>query len=256
MLVRTSFVLAVAWRRDPSGTSESCVHAGFPTPNRRPGARHAKALALRAGLRRQHPDIYAWLYGGGPPEPSGFGSLTPRQTAEVQALCGPIRWPSCPAVGFLAPRARGGAPRRSSQAPSAWTTSERAATVGARNDSSLRRPGPHRFQTDPDGGATGGAARSRLHRTPRRHQLRQPLRDRNQHPRHPGFQEGCGGTFGPTQRDLRAGQQAHYTKFMNARCHGRTRVSVTYVTVSDPALRCPYQACLGRAPRSPSCARR
>ena len=32
-----------------------------------------------------------------------------------------------------------------------------------------------------------------------------------QDPRHPGFQEACGGTFGPTQRNLRAGQHVRFT---------------------------------------------
>ncbi len=54
-------------------------------------------------------------------------------------------------------------------------------------------------------------------------------------PRHPGFQEGCGGTFGPTQTNLRAGQHVHYVTFMNAHCHGRTEVTVGYVTVNGPS---------------------
>ena len=54
-------------------------------------------------------------------------------------------------------------------------------------------------------------------------------------PRHPGFQEGCGGTFGPTQTNLRAGQLVRHTSFMNARCHGRTEVTVAYVRVNGPS---------------------
>ena len=44
-----------------------------------------------------------------------------------------------------------------------------------------------------------------------------------QDPSHPGFQEACGGTFGPTQSNLRAGQHVRFAQFLNAHCHGRIR---------------------------------
>ena len=73
-----------------------------------------------------------------------------------------------------------------------------------------------------------------------------------QDPRHPGFQEACGGTFGPTQGNLRAGQHVRFTQFMNARCHGSIRVTVGYVTVNGPSAPRRCRACPARAPPFPS----
>jgi hypothetical protein len=41
--------------------------------------------------------------------------------------------------------------------------------------------------------------------------------------------------FGPTQRNLRAGQRVRYTEFVDRGCPGETRVSVGYVTVDGPS---------------------
>jgi hypothetical protein len=65
--------------------------------------------------------------------------------------------------------------------------------------------------------------------------------------RHPGFQDGCGGMFGPTQTNLRAGQHIRYTTFMNARCHGTTRVTVGYVTVNGPSSATPVPGLPGQS---------
>jgi hypothetical protein len=65
--------------------------------------------------------------------------------------------------------------------------------------------------------------------------------------RHPGFQEGCGGTFGPTQTNLRAGQTVHYRTFVNARCHGTTDVTVAYVTVDGPSGATPVPGMAGQS---------
>jgi hypothetical protein len=68
-----------------------------------------------------------------------------------------------------------------------------------------------------------------------------------QDPRHPGFQEGCGGTFGPTQTNLRAGQNVHYRTFLNARCHGTVHVTVAYVTVNGPSGATPVPGLAGQS---------
>jgi hypothetical protein len=41
--------------------------------------------------------------------------------------------------------------------------------------------------------------------------------------------------FGPTQRNLRAGQRVRYTEFVDRACPGRSRVTVGYVTVDGPS---------------------
>lgn len=72
-----------------------------------------------------------------------------------------------------------------------------------------------------------------------------------QDPRHPGFQEACGGTFGPTQRNLRAGQHVRFTQFLNAHCHGGIGVTVGYVTVNGPAGATPVPGLPGQSPAIP-----
>ncbi len=72
-----------------------------------------------------------------------------------------------------------------------------------------------------------------------------------QDPRHPGFQEACGGTFGPTQRNLRAGQHIRFTQFMNAHCHGSIRVTVGYVTVNGPSGATPVPGLPGQSAAIP-----
>ncbi len=66
-------------------------------------------------------------------------------------------------------------------------------------------------------------------------------------PRHPGFQEACGGTFGPTQSNLRAGQHVRFAQFMSARCHGRIRITVGYVTVNGPSGAAPVPGLPGQS---------
>ena len=72
-----------------------------------------------------------------------------------------------------------------------------------------------------------------------------------QDPTHPGFQEACGGTFGPTQSNLRAGQHVRFTQFLNARCHGSIRVTVGYVTVNGPSGAAPVPGLPGQSPAVP-----
>lgn len=66
-------------------------------------------------------------------------------------------------------------------------------------------------------------------------------------PRHPGFQEDCGGTAGPTQTNLRAGQHVRYTTFLGAGCRGTTRVTVGYVTVDGPSSATPVPGLPGQS---------
>ena len=44
-----------------------------------------------------------------------------------------------------------------------------------------------------------------------------------------------GGSFGPTQTNLYAGQRVHYTEFVNPDCPGMAHITVGYVTVNGPS---------------------
>jgi hypothetical protein len=62
---------------------------------------------------------------------------------------------------------------------------------------------------------------------------------------------GCGGGFGPTQTNLRAGQEVDYTTFVNARCRGPMRVTVGYVTVDGPSGSMPVPGLPGQSAAIP-----
>ena len=193
----------------------------------------ASQVRVRETLRTEHPDIYAKLYRDGRLRQRAVANLSPHQIAELQAVRGPIREPSCPDVGFVAP----------SGARTQLTAAELASPVTA----TLQRA--RRYCERDEGQSIVACDRT----VPRGYKplamtgppeelmtvnfkAREAVTDFDSHyeietripvdPRHPGFQEGCGGTFGPTQTNLRAGQLVHLTSFMNANCHGRTEVTV------------------------------
>ena len=70
-------------------------------------------------------------------------------------------------------------------------------------------------------------------------------------PRHPGFQNACGGTFGPTQSDMRAGHRVIFTMFENARCRGVVHVTVGYVVVNGPSNATPVPGLPGQSAAIP-----
>jgi hypothetical protein len=61
----------------------------------------------------------------------------------------------------------------------------------------------------------------------------------------------AGGTFGPTQTDLRAGQDVRYTMFADARCRGTERIEVGYVQVDGPSGSMPVPGLPGQSAAIP-----
>ena len=152
----------------------------------------------------------------------------------------PVREPSCPDVGYVAP----GGPKR------ALTSAQLASPVTVHLQRAERYCERGATLIACEGAVPRGYKRLRMIGPSERLLIvdftaRQAVTDFDSHyeietsipedPRHPGFQEACGGTFGPTQTNLKAGQHVRFTTFMNARCHGITTVTVGYVTVNGPS---------------------
>lgn len=207
---------------------------------------------LREALRRRYPAIYARLRFRAGLSPTGLASLSPRQLAELQALRTPLREPACPDVGFLAPRRPGGsltaaqlASPVSAHLQRAARYCERGETIVACDDAvppgykRLPMKGPPRALLVVDFTAREAVTNFDSH-----YEIETTS---PQDPRHPGFQEGCGGTFGPTQSNLRAGQRVRHTMFLNPGCHGVTHITVSYVTVDGPSGSMPVPGLPGQS---------
>jgi hypothetical protein len=62
---------------------------------------------------------------------------------------------------------------------------------------------------------------------------------------------GGGGTFGPTDMNLRAGQRVRYAMFFNPECPGRSRITVGLVTVNGPSGSTPVPGLPGQSAEVP-----
>jgi hypothetical protein len=62
---------------------------------------------------------------------------------------------------------------------------------------------------------------------------------------------GGGGTFGPTDTNLRAGQRVRHAEFFNPECPGRSRITVGLVTVNGPSGATPVPGLPGQSAEIP-----
>ena len=227
-------VTAVSYRNAPT--------CRLPDPAEQLQQARGKQARVRETLRSEHPDIYAKLYRAGRLRQHAVATLSPHQIAELQAVRGPIREPSCPDVGFVAPSGPRTQLTASSLASPVSAHLQRARRYCERNEGESLVPcdrtvprgyKPLAMKGPPELLLTVNfTAREAVTNFDSHYEIetRIPV-----DPRHPAFQEGCGGTFGPTQTNLRAGQRVHFVTFMNANCHGRTEVTVSYVRVNGPS---------------------
>jgi hypothetical protein len=58
-------------------------------------------------------------------------------------------------------------------------------------------------------------------------------------------------SFGPTQKNLRAGQRVRYTAFVHQGCPGRAHISVGFVTVDGPSGAMPVPGLPGQSAEIP-----
>ncbi|HTY97981.1 MAG TPA: hypothetical protein VMB91_13135 [Solirubrobacteraceae bacterium] len=227
-------VTAIAYRDAPP--------CRLPDPAEQLEQERADALRVRETLRGENRDIYTKLYRSGRLQPGAIATLSPRQIAELQDVRGPLREPSCPDVGFVAPSGSQARLTAAELASPVTARLQRARHYCERGQGESVVPCEHHVPRGYKRMAMPGPPEALLTVD---FTAREPVTNFDSHyeietttpvdPRHPGFQEGCGGTFGPTQRNLRAGQLVRHTSFMNAHCHGRTVVTVAYVTVNGPS---------------------
>ncbi len=174
---------AVATTTTPSpppspSTKHHCRQLPKRAPCRLPDAaeqlqqERASQVRVRETLRTEHPDIYAKLYRDGRLRQRAVATLSPHQIAELQAVRGPIREPSCPDVGFVAPSgARTQLTAAELASPVTAHTAAGEALLRTRRGPEHRPVRPHRaprLQAAGDGGSTRGAADRHLHRPARR----------------------------------------------------------------------------------------
>lgn len=218
----------------------------LPTPEQASQQLRRRELRLRETLRVTAPDIYARLYRPGSLRPAHLAELSRQQLAALQALrASTVSEPSCPAVGFVPRGEAGGRPTPSQLASPVSAHLEQASRYCEhdgetiipctsripRGDKPLRLDGPPRMLLVID-----FTARHAVRNFDSHYEIETAA---PKDPRDPEFQDGCGGTFGPTQTNLRAGQHVRYTSLVNRHCHGTTRISVSYVTVDGPSTAAP-----------------
>jgi hypothetical protein len=67
----------------------------------------------------------------------------------------------------------------------------------------------------------------------------------------PRCTESGGGSFGPTNTNLRAGQRVRYVTFFNPQCPGVSHITVGLVTVNGPSGSMPVPGLPGQSPEIP-----
>ena len=247
-------VRVVSYRGAPT-----CV---LPTPTELAATETARDARFEAALRARFPATYRKLYREGHYVRGSIDLLTPTQQRAFQALRRPYerseRSPSCPAVGYVP------------LAPALHITHAQIASSVSAHVEAAR----HYCEPVGGGGAIGcdgrvrpGYRRIDMRRGPPQELLvveftarvavtnfdshfeintTNPIsRDRA---RCPG---SGGGTFGPTNANLRIGQHVRYVSFFNPRCPGISHITVGLVRVNGPSGSMPVPGLPGQSPEIP-----
>lgn len=70
-------------------------------------------------------------------------------------------------------------------------------------------------------------------------------------PANPSCPGAGAGSFGPTNKDLRAGQRVRHTQLVNPECRGRSHITVSFESVDGPATGMPVPGLPGQGPEIP-----
>jgi hypothetical protein len=230
-----------------------------PTPAQLVQIRATENARFRAVLRARMPRIYREVYRRETYIPGSLSALTPSQERAFEALRSPYlragSVPTCPVVGYTA-----GPGRHVTAAQLASKVSARAVPARLYCEKA--------DQTVPcDGRIPRGYRRIDMSGAPPELLLvveftaRAAVTNFDSHyeintsdPSDPGNPKCLGagaGQFGPTQRNLRAGQRVRYTEFVDRACPGRSRVTVGYVTVDGPSGAAPVPGLPGQSAEIP-----
>jgi hypothetical protein len=238
----------------------TCV---LPTPTALAAAEGAREASFEAALRARFPATYLRLYREGHYVRGSIDLLTPAQRRAFQVLRRPYeraeRSPRCPVVGYVpvAPTVR-------------LTPAQVASSVSAHVEAA-------RHYCGPVGGGDAIGCDSMIRRGYRRIDMshgppqqllvieftaRAAVRNFDSHfeinttdpinrPNTHCPTSGGGGTFGPTDTNLHAGQHVRYVTFFNPQCPGVSHITVGLVTVNGPSGSMPVPGLPGQSPEIP-----
>jgi hypothetical protein len=234
----------------------------LPTPAALAATQAAREARFQEALRARFPALYVRLYREGHFVRGSIALLTPAQQRAFQALRRPSegaeRTPRCPTVGYVP------------LAPAVHITPEQVASAVSAHVEAARH------YCEPIGGGEAIGCASRTPAGYRRIDMRYgppeqllvveftarvAVRNFDSHfeinttdpiarekPRCAG---SGGGTFGPTDTNLRAGQQVRYVTFFDPECPGISHITVGLVTVNGPSGSMPVPGLPGQSPEIP-----
>jgi hypothetical protein len=231
----------------------------LPTLSQFPGMRATESAQFRAALRARFPKLYRTVYERRGYVGGSLAALTPSELPTFEALrrayVPDASVPTCPPVGY------------------AGTLGLRVSARQLASKVSVRAE-PAKFyceapqQTIPcDGRVPPGYRRIDLRRGPPsllieiEFTARAAVKNFDSHyeintsnPYDPG-EPKCpgpgGGSFGPTQSNLRAGQRVRFAEFVNPDCPGKSHITVGYVTVNGPSGSMPVPGLPGQSAEIP-----
>jgi hypothetical protein len=233
----------------------------LPSPAQAAELRALQESKMRALVRIRLPDVYRTRYYHERYMRGSIHKLTPAQQRAFEALRAPIlraeeRGPRCPAVGY--------SPLSGEHA---ITPAEIASPVSAHIE--VARHYCERLESTvpcdrsiPKGytriSMRGGppetllviqfTARAAVTNFDRHYEINVSDAHDRSNPKCPG---PGGGSFGPTQTNLRVGQHVRFTTFVNTECPGRSHITVGLVTVNGPSGSMPVPGLPGQSAEIP-----
>jgi hypothetical protein len=230
----------------------------IPTPGELAQLQVTQGAALRAALRARFPRLYGIIYSAKRSAHGSSYALTRRESNEVAILRARLGFhtiPTCPAVGYVPIRTHHTthaqlASRVTVHAELArFYCEKRELTVpcNARIPTGFRRLdmrlGPPQVLL-----VVEFTARAAVRNFDSHYEINisNPYDPANRKCPGPG-----GGSFGPTQRNLRAGQRVRFTQFANRECRGVSHITVGFVTVDGPSGSTPVPGLPGQSGEIP-----
>jgi hypothetical protein len=213
---------------------------------------------FRAVLRASSPAIYRALYRDEHFVRGSMSALTPREAHVFETLRAPyIRalFRSCPAVGFVAARAVQITPAALASPISVHAEPARF-YCEKREETRLcdaRVPAGYK-RIDPQSGlpelllVIEFTARTAVTNFDSHYEINI---SGPSDPTGPGCPVSGEKSFGPTQKNLRAGQRVRFTQFVHPGCPGRAHVTVGFVTVNGPSGATPVPGLPGQSAETP-----
>jgi len=232
----------------------------LPSLSQLPGIRASENAKFRASLKSRFPKIYRTIYGHGTDYvPGSLRALTPGQAQAFESLRRPYlrasTVPTCTPVGFAGtPGPRVSAAKLASKIsvhaePARFYCESRAQTIPCDGRVPL---GYRRIDLKRGPPAMLVVIEFTAHAAVTNFDSHYEINRSNpSDPGNPKCLPAGGGSFGPTQINLRAGQRVRYTEFVNPDCPGKAHITVGYVTVNGPSGAMPVPGLPGQSAEIP-----